>query len=266
MAEAGQRAACLPPAWTRATSGTQVRGLPECRGARRVSTPPSCQARLLNRRRPRGLPPCTPPSYPKRQRVETPPQPRVENRLRPALRLAAPRGRLLPAARSSVIYEAGASRASAACRPRTGPGETKQTQRGGQEGVTVRPGVVNRWAGRWAGRGGRLHGTRPSCRTRNEVTSGRRRQVRASGSWTDGAAAHESRRLGARRVRGPASGSGRTDGRAEDPGVDSRKLEIMNQDPGYSLFNSLCARGQNSRQRKDNVSAKTTGAGLFRQR
>lgn len=62
------------------------------------------------------------------------------------------------------------------------------------------------------------------------------------------------------RFRGP-----RTDGRDEDLGVDLRKLEIMNQDPGYSLFNSLCARGQNSRQRKDNVSAKTTGAGLSRQ-
>lgn len=97
------------------------------------------------------------------------------------------------------------------------------------------------------------------------MTSGRRRQVRASGSWTDGAAAHESRRLGARRAQGPASGSGRTDGRDEDLGVDLRKLEIMNQDPGYSLFNLLCARGQNSRQRKDNVSAKTTGAGLSRQ-
>lgn len=165
---------------------------------------------------------------------------------------------------SSVIYEAGASRASAACRPRTGPGETKQTRRGGQEGVTVRPGVVNRWAGRWApATGAGSTGRGPRAGRRNEVTSGRRRQVRASGSWTDGAAAHESRRLGARRAQGPASGSGRTDGRDEDLGVDLRKLEIMNQDPGYSLFNSLCARGQNSRQRKDNVSAKTTGAGLF---
>lgn len=167
MAEAGQRAACLPPAWTRVTSGTQVRGLPKCRGARRVSTPPSYQARLLNRRsraayfrahRRHILKGSALKHLPSRARRTgcAPPcasRPPVVSCSRP--------GRC-----SSVIYEAGASRASAACRPRTGPGETKQTRRGRQEGVTVRPGVVNRWAGCWAGRGGRLHGTRPSCRTK----------------------------------------------------------------------------------------------------
>lgn len=54
-------------------------------------------SKTIKQTKPRGLFPCTPPSYPKRQRVETPPQPRAENRLRPALRLAAPRGQLLPA-------------------------------------------------------------------------------------------------------------------------------------------------------------------------
>lgn len=146
----------------------------------------------------------------------------------------APRGLLLPRpGRSSVLYEAGTSRASATCRPLMGPGETKQTQRGGWEGATVRPRDVNRWAG--------TRGAGSTCagQTKKRGNNGPESPGLCLGQPDRCRRCRENRRLEVASSRAQVR-VGLDERTGRRPRVDVRKLETMIQDPGCSLFNSLC--------------------------